>query len=69
MKKMGMLFPTNGSASDHMLKDITYQDPNYLHRYRIERQNLGDHGPINQCLVTSAIPDLRYLQIPLIRLR
>ena len=55
MKKMGMLFPTNGSASDHMLKDITYQDPNYLHRYRNERQNLEDHGPRYQYLATPII--------------
>ena len=55
MKKMGMLFPTIKSASRHTHKNITYQDPNYLHRCRIEQQILEGHGPKHQYLASSAI--------------
>lgn len=56
MKKMGILFPTIALARDHTHEGNTYQDPSYLHRYRIERRNLEDHGPVNQYLATSIIP-------------
>jgi hypothetical protein len=56
MKKMGMLFPTIKLARGHKREDLTYQDPSYLHRYRIERQNLEDHGPKYQYFATSLIP-------------
>lgn len=47
---------------------LTYQDPNYLHRYRNERRNLEGLGPtpsVFRHLYWNI--DLQYPQIPLIR--
>jgi hypothetical protein len=56
MKKMGMLFPTIKLAMGHKREDSTYQDPSYLHRYRIERRNLEDHGPKYQYRASPNFP-------------